>query len=103
MIEGPYNPFPNYRFTGKIRPVYPLSPRRTVPENIPRPDYAEDGVPKSELAIRGSTTIDVLTPAEQDKMRTVCRMGREILDAAGRAVKIGVRTDEIGPFFSIFL
>jgi hypothetical protein len=38
-----YNPFPNYAFTGALRPVYPLSNTRKVPDHIPRPDYAEDG------------------------------------------------------------
>lgn len=38
-----YNPFPNYAFTGSVRPMYPLSDRRKVPDHIPRPDYAEDG------------------------------------------------------------
>jgi methionyl aminopeptidase len=28
-------------------------------------------------------------------MRTVCKFGREVLDAAARAVKPGVSTDEI--------
>lgn len=31
----------NYRFTGPLRPVYPLSPKRLVPAHIERPDYAD--------------------------------------------------------------
>lgn len=42
-IDGTYNPFPNFEYTGPLRPVYPLSPKRTLPEHIGRPDYAEDG------------------------------------------------------------
>ncbi len=42
-IDGTYNPFPNYDYTGTLKPVYPLSPKRLVPEHIGRPDYAEDG------------------------------------------------------------
>lgn len=38
-----FNPFYNFPFTGTLRPVYPLSPRRIVPPEIPRPDYVEDG------------------------------------------------------------
>jgi hypothetical protein len=38
-----YDPFPNFKYTGPLRPVYPLSPKRHVPENIRRPDYAKDG------------------------------------------------------------
>ena len=70
-----------------------------MPDHIKKPDYAEDGLPRSEVAARGSTAIDVLTKEEQDKMRRVCRIGREVLDAAGRAVKVGVTTDELGTFF----
>jgi len=39
-----YNPFPNYNFTGTLRPVYPLSPKREVPAHIEVPDYAESGI-----------------------------------------------------------
>ena len=28
---------------GTVRPVYPLSPKRAVPDHISRPDYADDG------------------------------------------------------------
>lgn len=45
---GYYNPFPAYSFSGPLRPVYPLSPRRTVPERIRHPDYAQNGIPRSE-------------------------------------------------------
>lgn len=43
ILDGTYNPFPNYSFTGSVYPAYPLSPTRQVPEHIPRPDYAADG------------------------------------------------------------
>lgn len=46
--DGHYNPFPSYPFTGSLRPVYPLSPRRAVPEKIRHPDYAQSGIPYSE-------------------------------------------------------
>ena len=41
--DGTFNPFGNFDFTGTMRPKYPLSPKRVVPEHIPRPDYAETG------------------------------------------------------------
>lgn len=31
----------DYKFTGTLRPVYPLSKKRDVPASIPRPDYAD--------------------------------------------------------------
>lgn len=34
-----------YRYTGKLRSVMPLEevPKRTVPDHIPKPDYATEG------------------------------------------------------------
>ncbi|KAJ3183589.1 Methionine aminopeptidase 1 [Gaertneriomyces sp. JEL0708] len=90
-----FNPWPNYNYTGKMRPVYPLSQTRTVPDDIQKPDYAKDGKPYSELAIRGSTKIDVLTKEEQEKMRIIGRIGREVLNEGRKAIKAGVTTDEI--------
>ncbi|CAE6487259.1 unnamed protein product [Rhizoctonia solani] len=68
-----YNPFPNFNFTGPLRPVYPLSPRRIVPPDIPRPDYAEDGIPRSEVKALGSPP-KILTVEQQESMRIVCRV-----------------------------
>ncbi|KAJ1950811.1 Methionine aminopeptidase 1 [Linderina pennispora] len=99
QVENPratYNPFPSYPYTGTIRPEYPLSPRRAVPADIPRPDYADasGGVSRLEQSY-GNAQISVLTEAETATMRHVCRLGREVLDIAARAVKVGVTTDEI--------
>ncbi|KAL3898568.1 MAG: hypothetical protein SGCHY_002656 [Lobulomycetales sp.] len=90
-----FNPWPNYPYTGTLRPVYPLSPKRTVPESIVRPDYADDGFPYSEQKVRASTVIQVLSPDEIEKMRTVCRLSREILEEGAKVVKPGATTDEI--------
>ncbi|KIY64928.1 methionine aminopeptidase [Cylindrobasidium torrendii FP15055 ss-10] len=92
--DGTYNPFPNHGFTGTMRPVYPLSPKRAVPDHIPKPDYAKDGEPKSEMRAAGQAP-RILTPEEQDKMRHVCKMGREVLDIAAAAIRPGITTDEI--------
>ncbi|KAI8803650.1 peptidase M24, structural domain-containing protein [Cladochytrium replicatum] len=90
-----FNPWPNYSYTGRLRPMYPLSPKREVPLHIPRPDYAADGKPYSELKVRGSTRIEQLTSDEIEKMRTVCKISREVLNAGRKAMKAGVTTDEI--------
>jgi methionyl aminopeptidase len=90
-----FNPWPHYKFTGSLRPVYPLSPKRHVPDHIQRPDYAEDGLPHSEINSRGSTHIQVLSPQEIEIMRKVCRMAREVLDEGARAIRVGITTDEI--------
>lgn len=92
---GHYNPFPTYSYTGALRPVYPLSPRREVPKHIRHPDYAKDGIPRSEQVFVNRNKITILNKEEQDAMRKVCRYGREILDIAGRAAKPGVTTDYI--------
>ncbi|KAI0637058.1 methionine aminopeptidase [Trametes polyzona] len=91
---GTFNPFGTFKFTGSLRPVYPLSPRRVVPDHIPRPDYAEDGIPTSENRRAGQPP-RILTPEEQEKMRTACRLAREVLDIAGAAVRPGITTDEL--------
>lgn len=88
-----YNPFPNFSFTGPLRPVYPLSPRRKVPKSIPHPDYAEDGLPKYGRV--RSNKIEQLDAKAQEGMRKVCRLAREVLDVAAAAVRPGITTDEI--------
>lgn len=91
--SGHYNPFPTFPFTGSLRPVYPLSPRRAVPAHIKRPDYSEDGNPKSERKLVGRHNITILNAKEIEGMRKVCRMGREVLDLVAREVRPGVTTD----------
>ncbi|KIL00432.1 hypothetical protein PAXRUDRAFT_821723 [Paxillus rubicundulus Ve08.2h10] len=94
--DGTFNPFPNYNFSGTLRPLYPLSPKREVPAHIPRPDYAlrDDGVPISEMRTLGHAP-RILSPDEIEKMRTACRLGREVLDIAASHVRPGITTDEI--------
>ncbi|KAH7871884.1 peptidase M24, structural domain-containing protein [Lentinula edodes] len=89
-----YNPFPNFSFTGTVRPLYPLSPRRTVPGHIPRPDYATTGRPNSEMREAGQPP-RILSSEEIEKMRTACRLSREVLDIAASHVRAGITTDEL--------
>jgi len=65
-----------------------------VPDHIPLPDYAKDGIPVSER-LRGGQAVRILTVDEQEKMRTVCKMARKVLDLAATYVKPGIATDEI--------
>ncbi|KAJ3111986.1 Methionine aminopeptidase 1 [Physocladia obscura] len=92
-----HNPFPKFKYTGKLRPVYPLSPRRQVPDHIPRPDYALTGDPISEYKMRRKNPnhIDVLSKSDIEHMRAVCKIGRQVLDEAKKAVNVGMTTDEI--------
>jgi len=90
---GNYNPFPTFPYTGSIRPLYPLSPQREIPKRIQHPDYAADGQPRSEQVFVGRNKITILDKAQQEGMRTVCRLAREVLDIAAAAAKPGVTTD----------
>ncbi|PGG98851.1 methionine aminopeptidase, type I [Blastomyces parvus] len=91
-VTGLYNPFPAYSFTGSVRPVYPLSAKRHVPQSIARPDYAETGIPKSERRLN-RMKIDLLDAKGQEAMRKVCRLAREVLDIVAAELKPGVTTD----------
>ncbi|KAI8374746.1 peptidase M24, structural domain-containing protein [Radiomyces spectabilis] len=90
----PHDPFPNYRYTGDLKAVYPLSPQREVPKSIERPDYAVTGIPISEQKTRGSA-IKVLDKDEIEGMRKVCKIAREVLDIGAAAIRPGITTDEI--------
>ncbi|RIB22999.1 peptidase M24, structural domain-containing protein [Gigaspora rosea] len=87
---------PNFPYTGSLRAVYPLSPRRSIPSHIKKPEYADDpkGVPKSEMNNQNSI-IQVLNNDEIEAMRKVCKLAREVLDIGAAAIKPGVTTDEI--------
>ncbi|CAG8595256.1 9268_t:CDS:10 [Cetraspora pellucida] len=87
---------PNFPYTGSLRALYPLSPRRSVPPHIKRPDYADDpkGVSRSEMNNQNNI-IKELNNDEIEAMRKVCKFAREVLDIGAAAVKPGVTTDEI--------
>lgn len=93
--KGPYNPFPNYRYTGGLRPCYPLSAPRSVPKHIMRPDYAEDGIPYSENKVRGSSEIKVNSAKEIKAMRKAGIIAREVMNEGLKAIKVGATTDEV--------
>ncbi|TFK81816.1 methionine aminopeptidase, partial [Polyporus arcularius HHB13444] len=94
--DGTCNPFGTFRFTGTLRPAYPLSPRREVPQHIHEnaPDYINDGIPTSENR-RAGQPAKILTKEEQETMRSVCKLAREVLDIAAAAIRPGITTDEI--------
>ncbi|PKC00553.1 methionine aminopeptidase [Rhizophagus irregularis] len=88
---------PNFPYTGTLRALYPLSPRRQVPPHIERPDYADhpQGISKSEKTAKAKAFIKVLNKEEIEGVRTVCKLAREVLDIGAATVKPGVTTDEI--------
>lgn len=92
---GYYNPFPNFPYSGSLRPVYPLSPHRTLPQSIPHPVWWQDGNPRYSRSITNRNKMEILDKAGQDAMRKSCRLAREVLDIAAAAAKPGVTTDYI--------
>jgi len=86
--------FDGFRFTGKLRPGV-VTPQVRVPAGIPKPDYADTGIPRSELAERGSNVIPVWTGKDVEKARRAGRLGREVLDVAAAALRPGITGDEL--------
>ena len=88
--------FKYFMFTGSLRP-WKVSPKRDVLPDIVTPDYAThvDGRSLSEETHKKVGAIEPLSPAEIKKLRKVCRLGREVIDAAHAAVAVGVTTDHI--------
>ncbi|KAG8013541.1 Methionine aminopeptidase 1 [Nibea albiflora] len=78
------DPWPGYRYTGKLRPYYPLTPMRPVPSDIQRPDYSDHprGISESEQFLKGTSQIKILSPDDIEGMRVVCKLAREVLDIA---------------------
>jgi methionyl aminopeptidase len=73
---------------GRIQPGR-ISPRRPVPEDIPRPDYAETGEPKrwAEPLVKPADIIE--------RMRVAGRVAAEVLAETAAAVRPGITTDEL--------
>lgn len=88
----------NYSFSGRLRPTL-LSPTRRLPPHIVRPDYANhpQGASESEQRDRANnSSLRVYGEEElEGGLRHACRMGREVLDLAGKACRVGATTDEI--------
>ncbi|HET9596318.1 MAG TPA: type I methionyl aminopeptidase [Anaeromyxobacteraceae bacterium] len=82
---GASGPAASSRWT--VRPGI-VSPRRSVPPEIPRPNYAVSGRPRPSPR--------VVDPVERlRRIRRACRAAAEVLAEGGRAVRAGVTTDEI--------
>jgi methionyl aminopeptidase len=65
-----------------------VSPRRSVPPQIPRPNYAISGRPRPSPR--------VADPAQRmARIRRACRAAAEVLAEGGRAVRPGISTDQI--------
>jgi methionyl aminopeptidase len=74
--------------TERVRPGK-VSPPRPVPDHIPRPPYAETGVPVRTPGPH------VRSPDVIERMRVAGRAAAEVLQVVGAAVAPGVTTDEL--------
>ena len=72
-----------------------MAPQVTVPAHIPKPDYAETGIPHSEALLKRSHHIPAMNADQIQRMREACIIGREALDLAGSMIKPGVTGDAI--------
>ncbi|CAM9890993.1 unnamed protein product [Ascophyllum nodosum] len=91
--------FNGYSFSGDLRPAA-LSATRRVPPHIRRPDYADhiqgrSMVEEGSKRGGGKSAIPLYNAAQIEGIRHACKVGREVLDVAGKAVRAGVTTDEI--------
>ncbi|HVM14863.1 MAG TPA: type I methionyl aminopeptidase, partial [Egibacteraceae bacterium] len=84
---GPAGPAPA-AVMQRVRPGT-LGPTRRVPEDIPRPDYAESGDPGPRGPSAGAG------PDFVDRMRSTGRAARRVLDRVVAAVEPGITTDEL--------
>lgn len=91
----------SYTFTGPtLRPAL-VSPKRILPSHIRRPDYADHVAGASMTEQRDRATNNAIRVYGSDELdgdyglRHACAMGREVLDIAGNALRVGVTTDEI--------
>lgn len=85
----------SFPYSGSVRPGK-QAPQRTVPEGggILIPSYAEDGIPR-EHRNPLPWMVQPKTEKEITKMRAAGKLARQVLDLAGRAVEVGVTTEEI--------
>ncbi len=79
------------RSEGRVLPGE-VSPMRSVPPHIRRPDYAETGIPVDETEAR------IKTPEVIERMRHAGAVAAEILRLAGEFVRPGITTDEIDEY-----
>jgi hypothetical protein len=70
------------------------SSRRPLPDHIVRPDYALTGTPSAKLP-RAQWMIEQHSDEDIELARTAGRISREVLDEVGKAVAVGVTTDEL--------
>eukprot|EP00928_Gymnodinium_smaydae_P021332 TRINITY_DN18308_c0_g1_i1.p1 TRINITY_DN18308_c0_g1~~TRINITY_DN18308_c0_g1_i1.p1 ORF type:complete len:465 (-),score=65.89 TRINITY_DN18308_c0_g1_i1:111-1505(-) len=84
--------FEGFRFTGALRPAF-VHPRMPPPPGAELTDYALDEFGVSPSERKKTRDIPEIVGEELEIMREACRLGREVLDLVGRALKPGVTGD----------
>mmetsp|Transcript_12517 Transcript_12517/g.24012 ORF Transcript_12517/g.24012 Transcript_12517/m.24012 type:complete len:414 (+) Transcript_12517:158-1399(+) len=84
-----------FPYAGTIRPGKQSPQKKVTDKNILKPDYAESGIPQRVDKPMFPWMIEVKSAEDIEKMRAAGSLARDILDLAGRAVEVGVTTDEI--------
>ena len=72
-----------------------VGPQREIPDGVRLTEWARTGYPEKEIKSDQQHTTPVRTAKQIAGHRAACALGRDILDAAHRAVRPGVTTDEI--------
>ena len=93
--EGNLLKFEGYEFSGKLRPAFVTPQRRITDPIIAQPDYADSGIPESELKKDRTNRIPLPTTAQIAALRESCAIAREALDIGGRLVKAGTTGEAI--------
>ena len=83
-----------FKYTGPLR-RFKVTPKRTVPDSIVKPDYHKAGQPYSEIKAANGKEIPVYNEEEIEGIRLAWKIGRTVLDEAHKAIRAGVTTDEI--------
>ena len=85
---------PEFQWTGPLRP-YRIGPTREIPDTIPKPDYYNDGIPRSEMRSKQQKVVAIRQGEEEAGIREACRIGRLVLDKAHAVIQPGITTDYI--------
>lgn len=65
--------------------LHEVSGRKSVPDYILKPDYAETGVPNEP------DTIQVMNETEVNRMRQSCALAKVILEEVGRNIQVSIK------------
>ena len=107
LVEGVEDPmaepeeFENYDYSGDLRAAYVTKQATVTEDGIVHTDYSEDGIPTSEEEAKGAAragskgTIETLNAEETERLREVCKIAREVMDAGRKFLRVGVTGDEI--------